>query len=169
MGLPYEWSARKITYCDFKARLEKALSGMHSISGILLETNLVHGRVPWEKNWNNQLTRSIYYYLRINKTVVETSPQLSILLSEACISWTRKPSLLFLILILFLKLLLLCFIFITLSFVFLGPHPQHMEVPRLGIKSELQVPAYTTVIATWGSEPEPCLWPTPQLMATPDH
>ena len=29
-------------------------------------------------------------------------------------------------------------------FVFLGPHPWHMEVPMLGIKSELQLPAYTT-------------------------
>ena len=26
-------------------------------------------------------------------------------------------------------------------FFFLGSHPQHMEVPRLGVKSELQVPA----------------------------
>ena len=26
---------------------------------------------------------------------------------------------------------------------------QHMEVPRLGIKSELQLPAYTTATATW--------------------
>ena len=29
-------------------------------------------------------------------------------------------------------------------FFFLGPHLQHMEVPRLGVKSELQLPAYTT-------------------------
>ena len=33
-------------------------------------------------------------------------------------------------------------------FVFLGPHLQHMEVPRLGVKSELQLPAYTTATAT---------------------
>ena len=31
---------------------------------------------------------------------------------------------------------------------FLGPHPRHMEVPRLGFKSELQLLAYTTVTAT---------------------
>ena len=31
---------------------------------------------------------------------------------------------------------------------FSGPHPQHMEIPRLGIKSELQLPAYTTATAT---------------------
>ena len=30
---------------------------------------------------------------------------------------------------------------------FLGPHPWHMEVPRLELKSELQVPAYTTATA----------------------
>ena len=33
-------------------------------------------------------------------------------------------------------------------FVFLGPHSQHMEVPRLGVKSELQLPASTRATAT---------------------
>ena len=33
------------------------------------------------------------------------------------------------------------------SFVFLGPHPQHMKVPRLGVQSELQLLAYTTATA----------------------
>ena len=31
---------------------------------------------------------------------------------------------------------------------FLGPHLQHMEVPRLGVKSELQLLAYATATAT---------------------
>ena len=31
--------------------------------------------------------------------------------------------------------------------VFLGPHPQHMEVPSLGVKLELRLPAYTTATA----------------------
>ena len=31
---------------------------------------------------------------------------------------------------------------------FLGPHPWHMEVPRLGVQSELQLLAYTTTTAT---------------------
>ena len=30
---------------------------------------------------------------------------------------------------------------------FLGPHSWHMEVPRLGIKPELQLPVYTTTTA----------------------
>ena len=34
-------------------------------------------------------------------------------------------------------------------FSFLGPHLQHMEIPRLEVKSELQLPAYTTATATW--------------------
>ena len=34
----------------------------------------------------------------------------------------------------------------TLFFVFLGSHPRHMEVPRLGVELELQLPAYTTAI-----------------------
>ena len=31
---------------------------------------------------------------------------------------------------------------------FLGPHLKHMKVPRLGVESELQLPAYTTATAT---------------------
>ena len=33
-------------------------------------------------------------------------------------------------------------------FFFLGPHWRHVEVPRLGVKAELQLPAYTTAMAT---------------------
>ena len=33
-------------------------------------------------------------------------------------------------------------------FAFLGLHSQHMEVPRLGVESELQLPAYTTATTT---------------------
>ena len=35
-----------------------------------------------------------------------------------------------------------------LFLVFLGPHPWHMEVPRLEVESQLQLPAYTTATAT---------------------
>ena len=31
----------------------------------------------------------------------------------------------------------------------LGPNLKHMEVPRLGVESELQLQAYTPAIATW--------------------
>ena len=34
-------------------------------------------------------------------------------------------------------------------FCFLGPHPRHMEAPRLGLESELQLLAYATATATW--------------------
>ena len=34
------------------------------------------------------------------------------------------------------------------SFVFLGPHSQHMEVPRLGVESEPKSLAYATATAT---------------------
>ena len=43
------------------------------------------------------------------------------------------------------------FFFNFYFFVFLGTHPWHMEVPRLGIESQLQMPVYTTVTATWDS------------------
>ena len=43
---------------------------------------------------------------------------------------------------------LLFFLFLFFFvFVFLGPHLWHMEVPRLGVASELQPPAYATVTA----------------------
>ena len=35
-----------------------------------------------------------------------------------------------------------------LFFFFLGPHLQHIDVPRLGVESELQLPTYTTATAT---------------------
>ena len=35
-----------------------------------------------------------------------------------------------------------------LPLVFLGLHLPHMEVPKLGVQSELWLPAYTTAIAT---------------------
>ena len=50
----------------------------------------------------------------------------------------------------------------ALFFFFLGPYPWHTEVPRPGVESELQPPAYTTAPAM------PDLRPTPQLTATPD-
>ena len=59
----------------------------------------------------------------------------------------------------FLSFFLLFFAF------FLGPHSPHMEVPRLGVESELQLLADATAIAT-GSEPR--LQCTPQVTATPD-
>ena len=39
------------------------------------------------------------------------------------------------------------FYLIFLSFVFLGLHPRHMEVPRLGVQSELQLLTYVTATA----------------------
>ena len=41
------------------------------------------------------------------------------------------------------------YLFIYL-FIFFRPHRRHMEVPRLGAESELQLPAYTTATATPG-------------------
>ena len=38
--------------------------------------------------------------------------------------------------------------YFILSFCVLGPHPQHIEVPRPGVQSELQLPTYTTATAT---------------------
>ena len=43
--------------------------------------------------------------------------------------------------------LLFFFFFFFPFFVFLRPHQGHMEIPRLGIKSELQLPTYATATA----------------------
>ena len=50
--------------------------------------------------------------------------------------------------------------------VFLGPHPWHMEVPRLGFESKLQLPA--TATATAMPDPSHVYNPTPHLMTTTD-
>ena len=56
---------------------------------------------------------------------------------------------------------LICFLTIYILFTylfifaFLRLHPWYMEVPRLGVKLELQLPAYVTATATWGPN---CLW-----------
>ena len=39
-------------------------------------------------------------------------------------------------------------IYFFIYFVFLGPHPQHMEVPRLGVELELLLPACATATAS---------------------
>ena len=50
-------------------------------------------------------------------------------------------------------------------FVFLGLHPQHMEVPRLGVESELQLPTYATAMAMQDLSH---ICDLPQFMAMPD-
>ena len=40
-------------------------------------------------------------------------------------------------------------IWFLLYFIFLVLHPQHTEVPRLGVESELQLLAYATATAMW--------------------
>ena len=46
-------------------------------------------------------------------------------------------------------MLTLDFFFFFFFFCFLGPHLWHVEVPRLGVESELQLPANTAATATW--------------------
>ena len=38
--------------------------------------------------------------------------------------------------------------FFFFCFCFLGPHPWHMKVPRLGVETELRLPTYATATAT---------------------
>ena len=63
------------------------------------------------------------------------------------------------------KTMHLCVLYLFI-FVFLGPHPWHMEVPRLGVESELLPLAYTTAKTMLDLKLH--LRTTPQLMATLD-
>ena len=56
--------------------------------------------------------------------------------------------------------------FLFVCFLLFKAVPRHMEVPRLGVKSELQLPASITAMAT--PDPSRVCRPTPQLTATPD-
>ena len=52
---------------------------------------------------------------------------------------------------------------------FLGPHPMHMEVPRLGVESEEQLQAYTTATITAMQDPSHichlhCSWQQHQIL-----
>ena len=44
--------------------------------------------------------------------------------------------------------------------VFLGPHLWYMDVPKLGVKSVLQLPATATVTATASPNPSPTTYTT---------
>ena len=47
-----------------------------------------------------------------------------------------------------MRLASVCVCVCVSSLVFLGPHLQHVEVPRLGVERQLQLLAYTTATAT---------------------
>ena len=74
------------------------------------------------------------------------------------------------LLLLWVWLFYFYFIYLINLFIFcfiLGLHPQHMEVPRLGVRSELQLPACTTVTATGDPGCTCDSHHRPQLTATP--
>ena len=54
---------------------------------------------------------------------------------------------------------------LTFFFAFLVAYPRHMEIPRLEVKSELPLPAYTT--ATAMPDLSYSCQPTPQFTAMP--
>ena len=51
-------------------------------------------------------------------------------------------------------------LYFTTFLCFLGLHPRHMEVPRLRVKSELQLPAYITAHSNAGSLTQ---WARPEI------
>ena len=61
------------------------------------------------------------------------------------------------------------FIYLLVFLPFLGLLRRHMEVPRLGVQSELQPLAYTRATATWDPSCIFDLHHSSQLTATPDR
>ena len=74
------------------------------------------------------------------------SNEFCLLLTSRTVGWGRKE------------------LFFFFFFVFLGLYSQHMEVPRLGVKLDLQL----RPTPQSNARSEPHLQPTPQLTATPD-
>jgi len=64
-------------------------------------------------------------------------------------------------------LILFLFLFILFYFIFLGLPPWHKEIPRLGVESVLELPAYATATAT-PDPSQPHLGPTPEFTVMPD-
>ena len=67
---------------------------------------------------------------------------------------------------LFIETAFIKFLFFHFYIFFLALHLQHMEVPGLRVKSEIQLPTYITATATL--DLSLIFWPTPQLMAMLD-
>ena len=101
----------------------------------------------------------------ITQFVLELQDRISSLLQSLVWKWLisflikKYPQVIAVIFVLFyvLKILrnIFCFFlsfflffFPSVFCLFLGPHPRHMKVPRLGVQSELQPPAYRTASAT---------------------
>ena len=94
----------------------------------------------------------LMWYITLICTYHSYDPQISptwswcIILFLCCWIWFAN-----ILLRIFASILIKCWpiIFLFYSFFLLGPHRQHMEVPGLGVKWELQLTAYTTATATW--------------------
>ena len=71
--------------------------------------------------------------------VVVNPAQTTWMQSDMVLNGVRKKKI-----IIIMIMIVTNFFFFSYLFFFLGPHLQHIKVPRLGIKLELQLPVYTT-------------------------
>ena len=89
-------------------------------------------RLPlWAANWSVLWFRKILYSILKEHTTFTVS----VIASTLC-SVNRAA-----------KMMIFFSLYFFFFFVFLGPYPRHMEIPSLGVKSELQLPAYTRATA----------------------
>ena len=102
------------------------------------------------KQWNRVLSNDYFcpgpplWFKLYMSSIVADIYTYSLSPSPRCGQFAFRGGILFLSC--YFKLFLFYFLFNF--FVILGPQPWHMEIPKLGVQAELQLPAYTTATAT---------------------
>ena len=91
--------------------------------------------VPWSSLWGRNLKIARIHWPHFIFSMISNGEKVHWLQEEA---GETHPKCSFTVNFLFL-----------FSFSFLGPHPQHMEVPWWGVESELHILVYATATATW--------------------
>ena len=105
-----------------------------------LHTELQHLVLPGHNSESQALTRELAAWKPRGSPRIEHSLEIQHIFRGQVFFFLLFFSFFLLSLSFFLSFLLACS---------LRSHLWHMEFPRLGVKLELQLPAYTTAIATW--------------------
>ena len=97
--------------------------------------------------------KKVLFQIEENKLLTKSSPRK-----------LMQQSIMKIFLLFFLPSFLPSFLSFFLFFIFLEPHPRHMKVPRLGVTSELWLPAYTTAMQVWPVTYTKTYWNTRSLI-----
>ena len=137
--------------------LPRASLCTHRASQGLCAHHFLNLQGVWSRDWHG----SFMHLLRgLCSSVISPEKPSRAFLSHIAFSFCRNPLLSFIFphntdkcLCIWFFCLVGCFVSFFFSspclvFCFLGPNLWHMEVPRLGVESELQLPVYTTATTT---------------------